>query len=229
MDHLGKLRTEGQSEWAFVPLDLPPVNASLEIFDELCTEPGPSWQSYNFRYLKLRELNGNPEESTFANLLTRGGWDWNDTAREHFPDVIRYCDALPTIDLTYVSLLSAHMHIMPHIDSWTFNDTTHTTQPSHYRGLLAGATKECMYFTRGLLPDNVTDEEFEKADTTWLTLPEETNTFMMNSRDIYHGSIFRGPKITLFTCTFLDIPAHMDLMERSIRRFPNHVIRTEDV
>ena len=86
-----------------------------------------------------------------------------------------------------------------------------------------------MYATRQWFSEHIPEDEFHGKNYRYMDLPEDTNSFVMNMRDNYHGSRFRGAKLVLLITGFLNQEKHEELVKRSVAKYPEHIIRVSEL
>ncbi len=226
-----RLRDGEAAEYSFIPLDLPRLEVDLKLYLSMCNDPLDTYYARAFKYLRLRDLNGSGDKMSLTDLhINQDGWDWNDTAHSYFPDVASWCDEhLPMDNLTFVSLVSSVMHLGPHLDDFSINSSTNPCEPAHYRALISGPVGETMYATRQWYSEDIPESLFHEKKYRFMELPEDTNSFVMNMRDSYHGSRFKGPKLVLLTTGFVNQEKHEALIKRSVEKYPEYVIRVSEL
>jgi len=221
---------------AFVPVDLPKVPYSeqeyWDMFEKNKSLPEEThvWHFYIMRETEFTDeeqacITGGPASCKYSDKT----WWWNDTVKQELPKLIDFIEALPLRKLTHVSLMSNVSLIVPHQDfylyPWNitgmkkFMKEAKGIEPVFYRIILGGNRTSSFFVS----PTDDVD------DAVCITLPEETDTFLANATDYYHGAFATGPKkLICFVCGFIDFENHKKLLDKSINRFSDYIIRFSD-
>lgn len=229
---------------AYVPADLPKIpyseqecwdffnenNAEKEYWDmfEKNKSPGSSkiWDFYIMRETNLSDeeracISGGHESCKYDDKI----WWWKEEAKLGMPKLIDFIEALPLRKLTHTSMLSNIRFVTPHQDfdlqPWNhtgiekFREEAEGLEPVLYRLLLAGNRTDSFYVSP-------TDDV---EDAVCITLPEETDTFLINSTSFYHGAYATEPrKLLCFVSGFIDAENHKKLLDSSIEKYSDYII-----
>jgi hypothetical protein len=140
----------------------------------------------------------------------------------------RILDELPFVRIRSVRLWSAHKAIRPHYDG---------NMPPELDGVMRFPTE-----IRIMLDDQNPKETFwlcssskykpstpnvPEADRYYVKLPADTNTFAWNNEDYLHGADFdpQYRKILVVIKGWVDVDRLEELLDRSIVKYADHVIR----
>jgi hypothetical protein len=153
-------------------------------------------------------------------------FDWDPAFRSKFQAVVDWFGLLPFRRLRGVILVTQTSDIRDHLDLYGDESsvsvfTAHSAiEPRNYRILITdntpGVARGSFYVSR----------EFG-GTRTYVNMPSSTNTFALNSSICYHGSRFcpGSFKTTVVIHGEVDAPVHIELLERSLRRYGRDSIR----
>ena len=129
-----------------------------------------------------------------------------------FPDLEKLLNALPFKQIGVAGFLRQLNEIPLHVDT---PDHTNPMEPRRYLVYMTDLQYNTFYLNDGQRDYNI-------------TLNDDYRVFAYNNTDIQHGA--RPPtglKILLSVVGILDHDKHNELIQRSIAKFPNQVIRSD--
>lgn len=234
---------------AYTPVDLPKVpyseeeywtffnenNAEKEYWNMLWKNvPPDATQIWEFCPLRIAEYSDEEKfcvsgPGSACKFDDTREWQWKDSVKQKIPKFIDFVEALPLRSLTYVSLMSNIDLVVPHRDfykyPWSddgidrYQKEAKGLEPVSYRIVLAGDRTGSFFMT----PTESVD------DAICIHLPEETDTFLFNATEYYHGAFATQPrKIVCLAWGFLDIEKHKELLNRSIEKYSDYIIYLDD-
>lgn len=225
---------------AYVPVDVPKIPYSEEKYWEFFNKHkcGSAAEHSTWEHYVTRDTNFTDEEkssptSPHAACKYNDGkiWWWEDAIQQELPELTNFIDNLP-IRLTHVSMLSNLMLIRPHKDhaykySWNragiekFRAESKKYEPVAYRIILAG---EQQYFISHTYESYYDGNKENPSDNVLITLPEETDTFLHDATNFFHGAYLATPKIICFINGFVKQDEHKKLLDRSIKKYSDYII-----
>ncbi len=225
---------------AYVPVDLPKVPYSEEKYWSFFNKhklgsvaENSIWEHYITRDTTFTDEELSSPTSPYAACKYNEGkiWWWNEAIKQELPELAKFIDALP-LNLTHVSMLSNVMLIRPHKDhayqySWNINGIekfkkeSKEYEPVAYRILLAGKQQ---YFLSHTYESYYDGNKENPNDNILITLPEETDTFLHDATNFFHGAYLAESKIVCFISGFVKPKEHMELLEKSIARYSKYII-----
>lgn len=220
---------------AYVPLDIPQINVPEEMlwkeFYEL------QHNNYHWDYWKSLVVKGYVKDwsDSYSNEVGfRARFDssktplWNPnlspTLLEYFQKVL---SALPFSDCKFAEVHGQQAMVPPHQDiESALNcydvdaDENAEPEPAGLKVMLTHKNRKSFF---------VLDNK-PKSIRKYISFPEETNSFAINERKFLHGAKYLGEaKLILTTFGFINKEKHKEMIERSIKKFNDYVIRFEDV
>lgn len=136
--------------------------------------------------------------------------DW----RDQLPNLYRQIDQINSFDIYRVRLLCSQVNIFPHSDTledrWCLRAFFHVTNP-----------RQCWYFTR---PGAGADPRARR----YITMPQDTNWFMYNDHQCWHGTDFDANHKKILCQIF----SHRDprhLLDTSLAKYGQHTITVSDL
>jgi hypothetical protein len=176
------------------------------------------------------ELLLHPPDPRFDDTDERTEFGWDPVFAALFPDFIRWFDVFPFNPLQGVTLVTQTADVPEHIDiagrhnSVSFYETWRRLEPRYYRAIIADWTEE------GDVTGSFFITEEYGGERRYVRLPPETRAFALGSSTCYHGATLNEGrfKSTIAVYGRLDDAAHYALLQRSLDRFPDHVIRLNE-
>lgn len=143
----------------------------------------------------------------------------------------RIMNELPYVRIRSVRLWSAHTTITPHYDG---------NMPPELDGLMHFPTeirimlndqnpKETFWLCSNEKYGPNTKKSILKRDRHYVKLPQDTNTFAWNNEDCLHGADYKEPyrKILVVIKGWVDVKRLEELLDRSIAKYPDYIIRID--
>lgn len=213
---------------AYMPVDVPKIPYSEQIYWDFYHKhkrksKGGHW---GFTRVRTTDSHGRAEGQlpVYLKYNREKNWWWEDHMVEELPDLIKFMEQLP-IELTFVSILSNIWLIEPHqdLDTFEFNKLgideyiaeQKGLEPSSFRILLAKNQNDSFFVTP--------TKDIEKAIN--VTVPNETDTFLFNSTEFYHGAFVpKEPKLIVFVSGFIKPDEHKRLLDRSVEKYSDYII-----
>lgn len=210
----------------YTPLDLPPMQLDLDKIKQFrnSNKGDETFGDRFFRTVWLRGAVDAPSRSVYRTYDNSLDWQWNETARIHFPEVISGVESLPFKLITMVTFVGCKNDkpMPPHHDYPPHQtpDFVIRNEPYSYR-VSIGDVRDAFYVSTH---QGINDEELDHGKYLFGNLPPDTNHWCMSVTNSLHATLPRDGKETLFISGILDEDAHADLIERSIHRFQDWVI-----
>lgn len=220
---------------AYVPLDIPeievPENKLWKEFNEY------QHKNYHWEYWKSLVVKGSVEDwnDSYSNEVGfQSRFDktkipvWNPNLSIEISDYFkRVIDQLPFTECKFAEVHGQQTAVPPHQDLESSLHVYDTEENKHKEPEPAGI--KVMLTHKSIKSFFVIDKK-PNSKRQFITFPAETNSFAINERTFFHGAKYLGePKLILTTFGFIDEERHKELIERSIKKFNNHIIGFEDV
>jgi hypothetical protein len=152
-------------------------------------------------------------------------FEWDPVFQRTFGPLTEWFESFPFIRIDGVTLVTQTADVGEHMDifgmhnSVSYYEMFRAVEPRYYRTIFAGddeGRNEAFYITQSF-----------GGEREYVRLPPETSVMAMSSSTCYHGSRFnRGHyKSTAAMYGLLDVERHLQLLERSVARYPDHAIR----
>ena len=165
---------------------------------------------------------------------------WTARARQLYPQIVDWVEThVPCDELYYIRIARARSAIPPHIDGNEVNPTHkhHLAirqetrdyllehEPVGYRFQIAG-TRDKMY----MCAEHDYTRDMSWQNKTQCYLPEDTDSFVLRNQDQPHGvDEDVEPRLVGFILGKPNAQRHNQLLEKSINKYSEHVIRKQDV
>lgn len=221
-------------DWAVIALDVPAAPVEL---DDLRTfvhhhADGCAFNDGEIRHVTFEArkpiVDGEPvlHGPTLRSLDPRRieAFDWDPVFAERFRPLCAWFDELPFMRLDGLTLVTQTGDVHDHLDvfgdhnSITYYEANRRIEPAFYRAIFAdeGARNRSFFVS----------ERYE-GPRSFVALPPDRNLVAVSTSTVYHGAVHRRGcfKTTAVPYGVLDERAHLDLLARSLARFPDHAIR----
>lgn len=152
------------------------------------------------------------------------GYDLRDDPRvyyapgfeETFPELVEFIGLLPYKQLIGAAL-NMHTNYLPaHQDD---RDITGAASPERYNVLLTPHYGQDSFFIA----------RSENSEKIYPKILEQAPVYAFNNKDIYHGAdVVLDNRIILVCAGIIDHDQHQQLIDRSVEKFSDYVIRFED-
>lgn len=210
----------------FTPIDLPPMPLDLERIKKFRHQQ-PHDETFGDRFFRTVFLRGSPStptNSAYHLYDDQLDWQWTDTAIRYFPEVIDHISSLPFNLITAVSFVGAKNNkpMPPHYDypPHQIPNFAKENEPYSYR-VSIGDTTDAFYVSTS---QGTNEQELLNGRYLFGNLPNDTNYWCMTCSQSMHATLPREGKETLFIGGILDIEAHNELVNRSIKKYQNYII-----
>lgn len=141
----------------------------------------------------------------------------------------RVLNELPFVRIRSVRLWSAHRTIIAHYDGNMPPELDGVMRfPTEIRIMLDDQNpKETFWLCSSTKYKPNAKESVPNEDRYYVTLPPDTNTFAWNNEDYLHGADYNPPyrKILVVVKGWVDVKKLEELLDRSIAKYPDYVIR----
>lgn len=215
--------------YAFLPVDLPKIPYSEDQY----------WQFFNtyarlddpqLKYNIVRTTNCLKGQSPVTLKYNREKeWWWCDNIINELPELVKFIEQLP-IDLTFVQIISNKTFVAPHLDFGRTNynepgidqfiEEQKGLEPTSYRIFLTEAGRDDSLF---VIPSNLEKThptEYDMKEAIKLIMPNDTDTFLLNTTEYYHGAFLpKKPKLLVFVTGFIKPIEHRELLEKSLKKY----------
>jgi hypothetical protein len=226
----------GLADYACIPLDVPAPEVDVEALRRFVQSfsDGCAFTRNEIRYVTYYARKParagrllRPADPGFADLQPGTSFAWDPAFATRFPALVRWLERLPFRELHGIDLVTQTADVPDHMDIFGNNNSVsyyrryRAVEPRLYRALLfepddARVRRRSFYVTKRF-----------GGRRHFVVLPRETHIFAMSSSICYHGSVRnRGHyKTTAAIFGALDPVRHLELLRRSLARFPRHAIR----
>jgi len=211
----------------FLPLDIPRIPNKHKMLEKFKSEHTYVWWNEQI-------LLGNKDYS----LPFDGPEPWNQCAND-FSELVDHVNRyLPFEYLSYVRLAHANQTVGVHVDDSEVNppfahhkaitkelrDHHLANEPIGYRVILSGS-RDTFYFCKNYDPDYKTEIDQERH---YVTIPDDTDFFLIKNYQQPHGvdvNQLDADRIVGFLLGKVDEEKHQQLIQQSIKKYPNHLLR----
>ena len=214
------------SDILYTPLDLPPMQLDLDKIRRFRKDNKgeDTFGDRFFRTVWLRGAADAPSRSVYRTYDDSLDWQWNDIARQNFPEVILGVEALPFKLITMVTFVGCKndQPMPPHHDYPPHQTPEFVleNEPYSYR-VSIGDTRDAFYVSTH---QGVNDHELDHGRYMFGNLPDDTNHWCMSVTNSLHATLPRNSKETLFISGILDTEAHNHLVRRSAEKYQDWMI-----
>jgi hypothetical protein len=174
-----------------------------------------AWNSFRIRVPK--HISNQPYETQINNIE----WVWSQEALTLCPGLIGYIKSyLPFKKFKYIAAISSRGEVPMHFD--------HTEKISDNEQEFYKSNDPCYY--RILLDGTINDQTFyvytKKLGKKYCRLPNNSPGWAMGSYSCAHGNdeSLSGQKLLLYVMGDLDRERHLNLIERSYKKFSEYSI-----
>lgn len=212
---------------AYCPLDLPTVNIDEDLVNLLIDYHNPGHHDGIWETLPL--LGRVDSQEDFKNAAEfESAWErrYSHTGRIlknkevefALKDIFDHFEMLP-IEITHAQILRAIKDVprhldMKHVGNKFINDLpAHSFEPNGWKILLNKTTDSSFYVC-----------ENWNSEPTYIKMPSDTNTFVINEKLYPHGSKFIPDKCMVSIFGIVDEDKANALIERSLKKYKDHII-----
>lgn len=214
----------------FTPLDLPPIPNKQKILDKFAAPDYYVWWGEETLLGEKKYNNplGYPQE-------------WTENAKQSYPELIEWIEEnYPLDELYYIRIARANgKSIPPHIDGNAVNPTHKhhlairqetldhilENEPVGYRFIVKGG-RDKMYMCKEY--DYTRDMSWQQKH--YCNIPEDTDAFLINNQTQAHGvDEDVEDRLIGFILGKVNPQKHNELIERSIQKYSDKIIRKQDV
>lgn len=215
----------------FTPIDLPPLRLDPEKLKRFRfqQESENSFGERFFRTVFLRGATGTKTKPIYHLYDETLNWEWNKTAREHFPEVIEAVSLLPFKKINVVTFVGAKNNkpIPPHYDFPLHQVPEYAirNEPCSYR-ISIGDVNDAFFVST---TQGSNDQEIDEGRYLFGNMPANHTHWCMSATKAFHSTLPREDKETLFISGLLDDDAHDLLIARSYEKYKEYAITAESL
>jgi hypothetical protein len=188
----------------WTPIDVPP-------FPDICglLEPSRLDEGFAFwKFLRLTEKKATPYQIS----------DWKPEIAEGFPQLLRWFDHLPFLNLRNIKLNLQIRPVTGHIDFTKPDDdpalwaNNHGNEPCGYRILVKGNREDCLWVKKS------------SGARVMCRMPSDTDVYVLDHTAGFHGVNADSDRWLIFCHAEIDTTRHSEILAKSLGKHGNHAI-----
>jgi len=213
----------------YSPLDIPPIPNKQHIIDQFTGDESIAW--WREETLLGEKTPGVPFDGPRA---------WTEKSKK-YPQLVEWIKQyFPFEYFVYVRIARSKSDVWPHVDAnytvaprphhmtmaqWLIDDIK-INEPCGYRFIVSGSRTN-LYMCKNYDPD-YKDESVLDQPKTYCTIPNETDSFVINHQEQPHGvdvdEKFDHNRIIGFVMGKVDVARHRQLLEKSFSKYQQFTV-----
>ena len=186
------------SRLLWIPIDVPPLPDIHGLLEPARLDEGFAF----WRFLRLTEKMPSPYQVS----------GWKTEIAEEFPQLLRWFEHLPFVNLRNVKLNLQIRPVAGHVDFTKPSDepalwaNNHENEPCGYRILVKGSRENCLWVERS------------DRTRTMCQMPHDTDVYVLDHTAGMHGVAADSDRWLLFCHAEIDGNKHQEILTRSLAK-----------